>query len=54
MGCRGEDEAMDIDKDKIDKVVLALLWLTSRDEARAWKVHDWDAMNPLCENGHDR
>lgn len=47
--------AMEYDRDKVDEAVLALLWLTSFDEdeygARAWKSHDWDAMDRLYEKG---
>jgi hypothetical protein len=32
---------MEIDLDKIDDTVLALLWLTLHDERRAWKGFDW-------------
>jgi hypothetical protein len=42
---------MDIDEDKIDEAVLALLWLTRCGEARAWKGHDWDALDRLYEKG---
>ena len=46
---------MEYDRDKVDDAVLALLWLTSFDEdeygARAWKSHDWDAMDRLYEKG---
>ena len=49
---------MDYDKDKVDDMVLALLWLTTFGEKqlgqivlRAWKGHDWDALNRLCEKG---
>lgn len=47
---------MNYDTDKVDEAVLALLWLTSFREKkdwplRAWKGHDWDAMNRLCEKG---
>jgi len=42
---------MDYDKDKVDEMVLALLFLTLHDEYRAWKGHDWDAMNRLHEKG---
>ena len=42
---------MDIDVDKIDEAVLALLWLTRCDEARAWKGHDWDALDRLHDKG---
>jgi hypothetical protein len=38
---------MQIDEDKIDRAVLALLWLTLHDGERAWKGHDWDAMDRL-------
>jgi Domain of unknown function (DUF6429) len=46
-----EARAMDIDEDKIDEAVLALLWLTRCGEARAWKGHDWDALDRLYEKG---
>jgi hypothetical protein len=42
---------MDIDTEKIDEAVLALLYLTLHDDNRAWKGHDWDAMNRLHEKG---
>ena len=42
---------MDIDDDKIDDAVLALLWLTLHDECRAWKSFDWNAMNRLHQKG---
>ena len=42
---------MDIDEDKIDRAVLALLWLTLHDGDRAWKGHDWDAMDRLYAKG---
>jgi hypothetical protein len=44
-------ELMDYDKDKVADMVLALLWLTVHDGYRAWKGHDWDAMNLLHEKG---
>lgn len=43
---------MDYDKDKVDEIVLALLWLTLASDGRAWKGHDWDAMNRLYEKGY--
>lgn len=47
---------MDYDRDKVDEMVLALLWLTAFDEyqygARAWKGHDWDAMERLHARGY--
>jgi hypothetical protein len=45
---------MDYDKNKVDEMVLALLHLTSfRDHGfvRAWKSHDWDTLDRLCEKG---
>jgi hypothetical protein len=42
---------VDVDNDKIDEAVLALLYLTLHDECRAWKGHDWDAMDRLHQKG---
>ena len=42
---------MNIDTEKIDEAVLALLFLTLHDGSRAWKGLDWDAMNRLYEKG---
>jgi len=42
---------MEIDDDKIDEAVLALLHLTIHDGGRAWKSHDWDVMNRLHNKG---
>ncbi len=46
---------MDLDRKKIDDMVLALLFLTRFDEtegmARTWKTHDWAAMDRLFEKG---
>jgi hypothetical protein len=45
----------EIDTDKIDEAVLALMYLTLHDgdpafgTARAWKSFDWEAMSRLCE-----
>jgi hypothetical protein len=47
---------MEYDKDKVDEMVLALLYLTMFDEdqygARAWKSHDWGAMDRLHQKGY--
>ena len=47
---------MEFDQNKVDEVVLALLWLTAFevDEygARAWKSHDWDALDRLHDKGY--
>ena len=42
---------MDIDTDKIDEAVLALLFLTLQDGVRAWKGHDWDVLDRLYRKG---
>lgn len=42
---------MDYDPDKVDEMVLALLFLTLDRDGRAWKSHDWDAMGRLHEKG---
>ena len=42
---------MEIDEEKIDAAVLALLWLTLHDERRAWKSFDWNTMNRLHRKG---
>ena len=45
---------MTYDKDRVDDLVLALLHLTSftdQGATRAWKSHDWDALDRLCEKG---
>jgi len=43
---------MDLDTDKIDDAVLALLLLGLHDGCRAWKGFDWDAMERLHEKGY--
>ncbi|MCK5647708.1 MAG: hypothetical protein KAI22_02405 [Gammaproteobacteria bacterium] len=42
---------MEIDEDKIDEAVIALLYLTLHDANRAWKSFDWDTLNRLYEKG---
>ncbi|CCM79570.1 DUF6429 family protein [Rhizobium mesoamericanum] len=42
---------MEIDEDKIDDAVLALLWLTLHDGRRAWKGFDWDTTDRLFKKG---
>jgi len=45
---------MEIDPAKVDEAVIALLHLVSFDEGgatRAWKGHDWDALNRLHGRG---
>ncbi|WP_025030095.1 DUF6429 family protein [Nitratireductor aquibiodomus] len=43
---------MEIDKEKIDDAILALLFLSLDRDGRAWKGFDWDAMNRLHEKGY--
>ena len=47
------------DADKIDEAVLALLYLTCFNDGtrsqpiwRAWKGHDWDALDRLHQKGY--
>jgi hypothetical protein len=42
---------MDIDTDKVDEAVLALLQLTLHNGARAWKGFDWDVLDRLYRKG---
>lgn len=42
---------MEIDRDKIDDTILALLYLTLDRDGHAWKGFDWSAMNRLHEKG---
>jgi hypothetical protein len=41
----------DIDPERIDEAVLALLWLGVHDGWRAWKGFDWDALDRLHNKG---
>ena len=46
---------MEYDKDKVDDMVLALLYLTMFEEGsglRAWKGHDWDVLDRLHQKGY--
>ena len=46
---------MEYNKDKVDEMVLALLYLTTfadRPGWRAWKSHDWDALDRLYAKGY--
>ena len=42
---------MEIDEDKIDDAVLALLYLTLHDGSRVWKSMDWEVMDRLHKKG---
>jgi hypothetical protein len=46
---------MEIDEEKVDEAVLALLYLTTfKDKPcwRAWKGHNWDSLDRLHQKGH--
>ncbi|SHN76749.1 DUF6429 family protein [Bradyrhizobium erythrophlei] len=42
---------MDVDRDRIDEAVLALLFLGRHDAIRTWKSFDWAAMGRLHTKG---
>ena len=45
---------MEVNAEKIDEIVLALLYLNFHDDheaVRAWKTFDWDAMDRLHQKG---
>ena len=45
---------MQYDKDKVDEMVLALMWLVIHSDGnavRAWKGFDWDTLDRLHEKG---
>ncbi|WP_418459169.1 DUF6429 family protein [Brucella intermedia] len=42
---------MEIDEDKVDDAVLALLWLTLHNERCAWEGFDWAATERLHHEG---
>jgi uncharacterized protein DUF6429 len=46
---------MNIDQEKVQQAVLALLYLTSfqdKSGLRTWKGYDWEVMNSLHEKGY--
>ena len=49
------EDVMEIDKEKVDEITLALLYLTTfkdRHGLRAWKSHNWEVLDRLHESGH--
>jgi hypothetical protein len=42
---------MTLDTEKVDRAVLALLYLGLHDGIRAWKGFDWESMDRLHEKG---
>src|SRR5690348_11729915 len=53
---RAGAKAMNYDRNKVDEMVLALLYLTITEEqdegARTWKSHDWDTRDRLHARGY--
>ena len=47
----GMTSRKNIDTDRIDEAVLALLWLNLSATGMAWKGFDWNAMDRLHERG---
>jgi Domain of unknown function (DUF6429) len=45
------EAVMDIDTEKVDEAVLAVLYLTLHDHVRAWKGIDWEVMARLHQKG---
>jgi hypothetical protein len=45
------EAVMEIDTERIDEAVLALLLLGLHDGSRVWKSFDWDAMDRLFKKG---
>ena len=46
---------MEIDEEKVDEAVLALLHLTTfkdKSDWRAWKTHNWDSLDRLHQKGY--
>lgn len=46
---------MNIDHEKVEQMVLALLYLTTFEDGsalRAWKGHDWSALDRLHQKGY--
>jgi hypothetical protein len=46
---------MEFDKERVDEMILALLYLTSSHDqyaTRAWKGLDWEAMDRLYKKGY--
>ena len=41
----------DVDLNKVDEIVLALMQLTLHDYYRAWKGFDWETLDRLYEKG---
>jgi hypothetical protein len=44
--------AKDVDQDKLDQAVLALLSLGRHVDDQTWKAFDWDVMSRLHQKGY--
>ena len=42
---------MQLNQQKVEEAVLAILWLTLHNEVEAWKTIDWDTMDRLHQKG---
>ena len=51
LGPSARHRGMELDENKIDDAVLALMSLTLHDRCRAWKGFDWDALDRLHRKG---
>jgi hypothetical protein len=40
---------MKCNQEKVDEMILALMYLGLHDESRVWKTFDWDSLNRLFE-----
>jgi len=45
-------DTVDIDQDKVDQTVLALLSLGRHEGYRTWKTFDWEVMGRLHQKGY--
>jgi hypothetical protein len=48
-------DTMEYDRNKVDDMTLALLWLTvfeQSPEVRTWKGHDWNTLDRLHAKGY--
>lgn len=43
---------MELNEQKVEDVVLAVLWLTLHEERRVWKTLDWNTMDRLHHKGY--
>lgn len=43
---------MEYNHEKVDEMVLALLWLATAGSGRAWKSHNWETTERLHAKGY--